>query len=140
MYVQKSSVMRLNHTRIRERRELVGMSRPELARRLSAHNRELFWSTGGQQIKRWEEGQRMRGESRVVSAIAAVLGVPFEFFYDSDGDGEPALATTVTDDGDPSTVSVFTLEMPAKDVGTLLASLNEGVRITKAAAPGEVSA
>lgn len=77
--------MRLVHDRIREAREAFTppLARAELARRLAKRDRELFWTTSAQQIKRWECGQSMRREGEVMAAIAAELHRPIEFFYDN---------------------------------------------------------
>lgn len=56
----------------------------ELARRIAKRDPYHLGTTGAQQIRRWESGQRPRFESETIAAIAAETGHPVSFFYSSD--------------------------------------------------------
>ena len=77
--------MKLAPEKIREAREARDWTYSEMARALAKHDFGRFATTSGGQIKRWEEGRHsIRGESEVMSAIAAVTGNKVDFFYVSD--------------------------------------------------------
>jgi DNA-binding transcriptional regulator YiaG len=60
--------------RIRSRREALGISKGELARRLGRERR---------QITRWENGERVPEHASVLR-IAAALDTPWQWFYEDD--------------------------------------------------------
>lgn len=83
----------------------------ELARRIAKRDPYHLGTTGAQQIRRWESGQRPRFESETIAAIAAETGQPVSFFYSSDDDGaasqdeEEAAQVTVTFTGSANVVA-----------------------------------
>lgn len=77
--------MKLAPHKIREAREAKEWTYSQLARELARHDFNRFASTSGGQIRRWEEGRhQIRGESDVITAIAAVTERRPEFFYLAD--------------------------------------------------------
>lgn len=105
----------------------------ELARRIAKHDSFHLGTTGAQQIRRWEAGQRPRYEAETIAAIAVVTGRPISFFYET-GDERGGAAS---DDEEAAQVSVTTVTTTYTGRADLIADLIAQAQATVGGSHGE---